>query len=42
MKPSWMRAADRELLAEWLTGLPEPVGVFACYDIAGQEGAGSL
>ncbi|NEE01036.1 XylR family transcriptional regulator [Phytoactinopolyspora halotolerans] len=37
MKPSGMRAADRELLAEWLTGLPKPVGVLACYDIAGQE-----
>lgn len=37
MKPSSMRAADRELLATWLTGLPKPVGVLACYDIAGQE-----
>ncbi|MGP3970036.1 substrate-binding domain-containing protein [Streptomyces sp. 6N223] len=37
MKPSGMRAADRELLAEWLTDLPKPVGVLACYDIAGQE-----
>jgi LacI family transcriptional regulator len=37
MKPSGMRAADRELLARWLTDLPKPVGVFACYDIAGQE-----
>ncbi|PZF86620.1 XylR family transcriptional regulator [Jiangella anatolica] len=37
MKPSSMRAADRELLAAWLTGLPKPVGVLACYDIAGQE-----
>ncbi|MER7729140.1 DNA-binding transcriptional regulator [Streptomyces sp. NPDC096323] len=37
MKPSGMRAADRELLARWLTDLPKPVGVFACYDITGQE-----
>lgn len=37
MKPSSMRAADRELLAAWLTDLPKPVGVLACYDIAGQE-----
>jgi len=37
MKSTGMRAADRELLAEWLRGLPKPVGVFACYDIAGQE-----
>ncbi|TDE14398.1 DNA-binding transcriptional regulator [Jiangella asiatica] len=37
MKPSGMRAADRELLAAWLTALPKPVGVLACYDIAGQE-----
>lgn len=37
MKPSSMRAADRELLAGWLRDLPKPVGVLACYDIAGQE-----
>jgi LacI family transcriptional regulator len=37
MKPSGMRATDRELLAGWLTELPKPVGVLACYDIAGQE-----
>jgi LacI family transcriptional regulator len=37
MKPSGMRAADRERLADWLTRLPKPVGVLACYDIAGQE-----
>lgn len=37
MKPSGMRAADRDLLAEWLMELPKPVGVLACYDIAGQE-----
>ncbi|ACQ79061.1 transcriptional regulator, AraC family [Beutenbergia cavernae DSM 12333] len=37
MKSSGMRAVDRERLAEWLRGLPKPVGVLACYDIAGQE-----
>ncbi len=37
MKPSGMRATDRERLAAWLLGLPKPVGVLACYDIAGQE-----
>jgi LacI family transcriptional regulator len=31
-------AADhRRSLAEWLGALPKPVGVLACYDIAGQE-----
>ncbi|MBB5803512.1 LacI family transcriptional regulator [Saccharothrix ecbatanensis] len=37
MKPSGMRAVERERLATWLSGLPKPVGVLACYDIAGQE-----
>lgn len=37
MTSSGMRAADRERLAAWLTELPKPVGVLACYDIAGQE-----
>lgn len=37
MVPSGMRSADRERLAAWLAGLPKPVGVLACYDIAGQE-----
>lgn len=37
MKPSGMRAVERERLAAWLTELPKPVGVLACYDIAGQE-----
>jgi LacI family transcriptional regulator len=37
MKPSGMRAVERERLAAWLTDLPKPVGVLACYDIAGQE-----
>ncbi|MEU8270119.1 DNA-binding transcriptional regulator [Sphaerisporangium sp. NPDC049002] len=30
-------AAEREAMAGWLLGLPKPVGVLACYDIAGQE-----
>lgn len=34
---SGTRVRDRERLAEWLRALPKPVGVFACYDIAGQE-----
>lgn len=37
MRASGMRARDRERLATWLRGLPKPVGVLACYDIAGQE-----
>src|SRR5688500_9742217 len=37
MVSSGMRSADREALATWLAGLPKPVGVLACYDIAGQE-----
>lgn len=37
MKPSGMRATDRGRIAEWLLELPKPVGVLACYDIAGQE-----
>lgn len=31
------RAEDRARLAHWLRGLPNPVGLLACYDIAGQE-----
>ena len=31
------RAADRDQLASWLSSLPKPVGILACYDIAGQE-----
>ncbi|GAB1823832.1 XylR family transcriptional regulator [Herbidospora sp. RD11066] len=30
-------AVEREAMARWLDGLPKPVGVLACYDIAGQE-----
>ncbi|GAB3171651.1 DNA-binding transcriptional regulator [Myceligenerans halotolerans] len=37
MVPSGRRAADRARLAGWLAELPRPVGVLACYDIAGQE-----
>jgi LacI family transcriptional regulator len=37
MMPSGRRAADRARLADWLARLPKPVGVLACYDIAGQE-----
>ncbi|GAB2978987.1 DNA-binding transcriptional regulator [Actinotalea caeni] len=37
MQRSGMRSRDRQRLAEWLQGLPKPVGVLACYDIAGQE-----
>jgi LacI family transcriptional regulator len=37
LMPSGRRAADRARLAEWLRDLPKPVGVLACYDIAGQE-----
>ena len=37
MIPSGRRAADRARLAAWLTRLPKPVGLLACYDIAGQE-----
>ncbi|WP_329101783.1 DNA-binding transcriptional regulator [Micromonospora sp. NBC_01699] len=37
MEPSGTLAGDRQALAGWLLGLPKPVGVLACYDIAGQE-----
>lgn len=37
MQRSGMRSRDRQRLAQWLLGLPKPVGVLACYDIAGQE-----
>jgi LacI family transcriptional regulator len=30
-------AEDRRALANWLQMLPKPVGVFACYDLRGQE-----
>jgi LacI family transcriptional regulator len=31
------RTNDRTRLVAWLGSLPKPAGVFACYDIAGQE-----
>lgn len=31
------RAPERMRLMEWLRALPKPVGVLACYDIAGRE-----
>ncbi|MER7577934.1 DNA-binding transcriptional regulator [Streptomyces sp. NPDC126514] len=37
MDASAMRADERRRLASWLRTLPRPVGVLACYDIAGQE-----
>ncbi|GAA1894606.1 XylR family transcriptional regulator [Asanoa iriomotensis] len=37
IEPSGTLADDRLALARWLLGLPKPVGVLACYDIAGQE-----
>jgi LacI family transcriptional regulator len=30
-------AADRSALARWLRLLPKPVGIFACYDLRGQQ-----
>lgn len=35
--PSGTLADDRLLMAQWLTSLPKPIGILACYDIAGQE-----
>jgi LacI family transcriptional regulator len=37
LEPSRIRSQDRARLAAWLRRLPHPVGVLACYDIAGQE-----
>jgi LacI family transcriptional regulator len=37
LEPSGVRSRDRERLAGWLRRLPRPVGVLACYDIAGLE-----
>jgi len=34
-KYSWNR--ERRGLAKWLSGLPRPVGIFACYDIQAQK-----
>jgi len=30
-------SADRRSLAKWLSQLPKPVGIFACYDLRGQQ-----
>lgn len=35
--PTGTLADDRLQMAEWLAGLPKPIGILACYDIAGQE-----
>jgi LacI family transcriptional regulator len=37
IEPSGILADDRFAMAEWLRGLPKPIGILACYDIAGQE-----
>lgn len=37
IQPSGRLADDRFAMAEWLVQLPKPVGILACYDIAGQE-----
>jgi len=37
IEPSGKLADDRLAMADWLLSLPKPVGVLACYDIAGQE-----
>ena len=37
IEPSGRLADDRLAMAEWLSHLPKPVGILACYDIAGQE-----
>lgn len=35
--PSGKLADDRLQMARWLADLPKPIGILACYDIAGQE-----
>jgi LacI family transcriptional regulator len=37
LQPTGSAAGHRRSLVEWLSSLPRPVGVLACYDIAGQE-----
>ena len=37
LKPRGSRAVDRLRLVQWLADLPRPVGILACYDIAGQD-----
>jgi LacI family transcriptional regulator len=37
-KDPWVRWWTlRETIREWLTSLPKPVGIFACYDACGQQ-----
>jgi LacI family transcriptional regulator, galactose operon repressor len=31
------RPREQRKLVEWLVGLPKPIGIFACYDIRGQQ-----
>jgi LacI family transcriptional regulator len=35
--PSGTVADDRAAMATWVRDLPKPIGILACYDIAGQE-----
>jgi LacI family transcriptional regulator len=37
IEPSGTLADDRFAMAKWLADLPKPIGILACYDIAGQE-----
>lgn len=37
IEPSGTLSTDRYAMAEWLRHLPKPIGILACYDIAGQE-----
>jgi LacI family transcriptional regulator, galactose operon repressor len=37
LSPTATAAGNRRALVDWLLDLPKPVGVLACYDIAGQE-----
>ena len=30
-------ASDRRILTRWLRALPKPIGIFACYDLRGQQ-----
>jgi LacI family transcriptional regulator len=35
--PAWFAQKDRQRLARWIEGLPKPVGIMACNDLAGQR-----
>ncbi|MEN2739621.1 DNA-binding transcriptional regulator [Microbacterium sp. X-17] len=37
LAPSGTIADDRAALARWVADLPKPIGILACYDIAGQS-----